>query len=204
MDTSKRQALELRRKEFLLRMEATEYIEQRISPSLDIFAYLQQQQVDHRIAGFVHIPSEYKPYFKQAIAQPPYSDYNFEISHLETASLQALVEHLANRFPSVNPLRYVPDLTKYADYYSPPPGEVVRDGLQKARRALDLVEQEVYVFYLHPGLVLKFSLDILCMHDHEELFSTWIGEVMIFSDEGDWLITFTLEEEWIGGRLNRQ
>ena len=199
MDNDKRALLEQRRQQLQIKMQAEAYIERHIKPARELFDDLHQHDLAYQIAGLVSTPAEYLPYVEQAMTQPPYCDYGFHPNHLQSAELEQLLDSVFDRFPSVNALRYVPDLPGYTDYGGIPFDNDRRDGLQKVMQALGLQDQNVYVHYLQYTLVLKVSLAALSNHEHESLFNTWHGEVLIFSDNPDWLITFTLEEEWLGG-----
>lgn len=200
MDNNKRSALEQRRQQLQLKIQAETYIERYIKPARELFDDLRQHEVTFEIAGIVYTPKEYRSHVEQTIVQSMYSDYGFQPNHLQSSAIEQLLNTLFDQYPSVNSLRYVPNLPKYADYGSVPPQGGPRDGLQKVVQAMDLRDQNVYVYYLQYALVLKVSLRDLSVHDHEDLFNTWHGEVVIFSDHPDWLITFTLEEEWLGGQ----
>lgn len=200
MDNNKRTALEQRRQQLQLKIQAEAYIERHIKPARELFDDLHQHEVTFEIAGLVYTPEEYRSDIEQTIVQPVYNDYGFQPNHLQRSAIEQLLDTLFDQYPSVNSLRYVPNLVKYADYGNMPPKGSLRDGLQKTVQALDLQNQNVYVYYLQYALVLKVSLHDLCIHDHEDLFNTWHGEVVIFPDHSEWLIVFTLEEEWLGGQ----
>lgn len=200
MDDNKRSALEQRRQQLQLKIQAETYIERHIKSARELFDDLRQHEVTFEIAGLVYTPMEYRPYIEQTIVQPMYNKYRFQSNHLQSTALEQLLDTLFDQYPSINPLRYVPNLPKYADYSSMPSKGGLRDGLQKVVHAMGLQNQNVYVYYLQYALVLKASLRDLCTHDHEDMFNTWHGEVVIFTDHPDWLITFTLEEEWLGGQ----
>lgn len=199
MDDNKRSALEQRRQQLQVKMKAEAYIARYITPVQEIFDYIRQQEVAYQIAGLAHLPAEYHPYVEQAISEAPYKAYGFQSDHLRKPELQRKLNTIFDRFPSINSFRYVPDLPEYANYNGVPSEDGVRDGLQRVIQALALQDQQVYIYYLNYGLVLQLSLTALSDHEHEDLFNTWHGDVLIFSDELNWLIVFTLEEEWLGG-----
>lgn len=201
MDNDKRSALEQRRQHLQIKIQAEAYIKLHIKSARELFDDLHQQQISYRIVGLVNTPLEYHNELIHTISQPTYRAYGLQEKHLKNAKIEKQLDQLFEKYPSVNPVRYVPNLVKYADYCGSLPLESeFRDGLSKTVQALGLIEQHVYVYYLQYTLVLQVSLAALCANDHEDIFNTWHGEVMIFADQNDWLITFTLEEEWLGGR----
>ncbi|RZF59647.1 hypothetical protein EWE74_10830 [Sphingobacterium corticibacterium] len=199
MDNNKRLLLEQRRQQLQVEIKAETYIERYITPVQEIFDYLRQQEVTYQIAGIVYVPAEYLLYVEQAITKTPYDTYGFQSTHLQKPYLEQLIDTMFNRFPSTNPLRYVPDLPEYANYNGVRPENGFRDGLQQVMQALGLQDQQAYIYYLNYGVVLQLPLAALSNHEHEELFNGWHGEVLIFPIELEWLIVFTLEEEWLGG-----
>jgi len=199
MDNDIRAKLEHRRQRLQVKIKAETHIERYIQPVQEIFDYLRRQNVAHQIAGFVYIPAEYHLYIEQTLTQAPYNAYGFQPDHLQNPSIEKLIDRVFDRFPSINQFRYVPDLPEYANYNGSQPKNGLRDGLKHVTQALDLQDQPVYVYYLNYGIVLQLSLATLSSHEHEDLFNTWHGEVMIFADHTDWLIAFTLEEEWLAG-----
>ncbi len=200
MDENKRSQLEQRRAQLQTKMEAEAFVEQHIKPMLDVLDYLKLHGVPYRITGLVHIATMHYPYVADALSQAPYVDYGFgpldpPVEHLEKA-----LEEVFERFPSTNGLRYVPNLPKYADYGIQQTDGSVRHGLQIAIQALNLPDQPVYLYYLRYAIVLEVSLFALQNHDHDDLFNTWHGDAIIFVPEGYWLIAYTLEDEWLGGK----
>ncbi|MBD1433929.1 hypothetical protein H8B06_13910 [Sphingobacterium sp. DN00404] len=200
MEHDKRTQLAQKREQLQIKLKAETYIERYITPVQEIFDYLCQQGAAYQIAGLLNIPTEYHPYIKQALARTPYDVYGFQPDHLQKPRLKQLIDTVFDRFPSTNELRYVPDLPEYANYNGIPSEDGTRDAIQQVIQALGLQDQSVYVYYLNYGLVLQLSLAALSDHEHEDLFNTWHGDVMVFPESLDWLIAFSLEEEWFGGR----
>lgn len=200
MEHDKRTALEQRRLQLQTKLQAEAYIAQDLAPSLEILDYFNQHSVAYHIAGLVSIPDEYHSYIEQTIKQPPYRDYGFSAAALHDPELEATLQTIDEHFPSVNSFRYVPDLPRYADYRALPSESTQRDGLLKAVQALELPDKPVYLHHLRYPLVLEVPLHNLCQHDHEDLFNFWHGDAFIFSKDADWLIAFTMEEEWLGGK----
>ncbi len=199
MDNDKRTQLAEKREQLQIKLKAETYIERYIAPVQEIFDYLHQQEVVYQIAGLLSIPTGYHPYVEQIIMKHPYDAYGFRPDHLQKPRLKQLIETVFDQFPSTNELRYVPDLPEYAHYNGILSEDGARDGIQHVIQALGLQDQSVYVHYLNYGLALHLSLAALSDHEHEDLFNTWHGDVMIFPINLEWLIVFTLEEEWLGG-----
>lgn len=200
MEHDKRTALEQRRQQLQTKLQAETYIVQDLAPALEVLDYLRQHDIAYRIAGLVSIPEKYHSYIEQAFTQPQYSDYDFPISALDSPELKASLQTINDRFPSTNSFRYVPELPRYADYRALPHESTQRNGLQKAVQALELPDQPVFLHYLRYPLVIEVSLHNLAHHDNDDLFNFWHGDAFIFTSDIEWLIAFTLEDEWYGGR----
>lgn len=200
MNNDKRIQLEQKRQQLQVKIKAEAYIDQYIKPMQEIFDCIRQQGVTYQIAGLAYVPAEYHVYVEQIITQTPYDAYGFQPDHLQKFHLAHLINTIFDRFPSINPLRYVPDLPEYANYHGVS-SDGARNGLHRVIQELGLMDQQVYVYYLNYGIVLQLSLTELSNHEHEDLFNPWHGDVMIFADHADWLISFTLEEEWLGGNF---
>lgn len=201
MDNDKRSALEQRRKHLQIKIQAEAYIIRHIKSARELFDDLHQKQVSYKIIGLINTPVDYLEEVIRTICQPTYRTYGFHEKHINNKALEKQLDVLYEKHPSIHPFRYMPELIKYADYYRDLlPEGTFRDGLRKTVEAVGLIEQKVYLYYLQYTLVLEVSLASICANDHEDIFNTWHGEVMIFDHQADWLITFTLEEEWLGGR----
>ena len=129
----------------------------------------------------------------------PYVDCGFHADHLEELGLEEQMDKLYDRYPSINHLRYVPSLPKFADYGAAS-SEKIRDGLQKAAASLGLSNQRVFLSHLRYAPVIEVSLFDILEHDHKGLFNLWHGDAVIFPSDLSWLMAFTLEEEWYAGK----
>ena len=200
MNTNKRQLLAQRREQLQNKLEAEQHINSYLEPALEVLDYYKQQAIDYRIVALLSVPQAYQPHVAQCIQEQPYQQYGFAVDKLQATGSEKLLGQLWEKFPSTNEFRYVPDLPRFADYRGAAPAETQRDGLQRAVQKLALSEQSVYLYYLHYGLLLEVQLGQIGRHDTEELFNTWHGDVLLFSETTDWLIAFTMEDEWYGGK----
>ena len=200
MDTDKRKFLLQRREQLQNKLEAEEHINSYLEPALEVLDYCRQQAIGYRIVALLSVPQAYRPHVAQCIQEQPYKEYGFAADNLHAVDGNKLLEQLWEKFPSTNEFRYVPDLPCFADYRGVAPAETQRDGLQRAVQELALPEQNVYLCYLRYGLLLEVQLEQISRYDTEELFNTWHGDTLLFAEPADWLIAFTMEDEWYGGK----
>jgi len=195
MQPDKRKELEERRRQLQIRRAAEAFLASALQPYVDILDYLSKHDVDFEIIQLMYVKSDWKSHIQTMLQRVPYVDCGFHAGHLEELGLEEQMDQLYDRYPSINSLRYVPCLPKFADYGTAPP-EKIRDGLQKAAASLGLSSQKVFLYYLRYTPVIEVSLFDILVHDHEDLFNFWHGDVMIFPSDLTWLMAFTLEEEW--------
>lgn len=190
MDSDKRAALEQRRRQLQIRQEAQAFMQSDVEPALEILSLLQRRGVIYKIVQMLHVKEDWKETVADALSQPPYTTYGFEAGHLKDQGIRALLESLFELYPSTNSLRYVPSLEKH-----------VPQGLQQLVNELGLVHQKVYVYYLSYAFVLELQLHDLVKYANADTFNFWHGDALIFSNDLSWLIAYSLEEEWYGGRV---
>lgn len=200
MDTEKRIALEERRRQLQLKQQVAAFAASDLQPYLEIVDYLSKHDVPYRMVHVAHVQADWLPSMREIMRQAPYLDYGFPMDRLCTDDRIDLFGELFQRYPSTNSFRYVPDLPRFADYGTGSSEGLTRDGLRKAITALALQDQQVYLYYLRYAPVIELSLFDLMAHDHPDLFNLGHGDALIFPANLDWVIAFTLEEEWYGGR----
>lgn len=62
--------------------------------------------------------------------------------------------------------------------------------------------QEVYLYYMRYAILLQVNLHHLSRVASEELFNFYHGDAIIFAENLDWLIAYSLEDEWRAGWKN--
>ena len=199
MQQSKRQELEERRRQHQLRQGAETFAASSLQSYVEILDYLDRQGVALKIIQLMYVRSEWKIPIQTILQGAPYAAYGFRPDHLEGSGMEEKMDELYLRYPSTNPLRYVPSLPKLADYNVLSPGEI-RNGLKKAAALLGLSNQKVFLYYLRYAPLIEVSLFDILEHDHKDLFNFWHGDAVIFPADLSWLMAFTLEEEWYAGK----
>jgi hypothetical protein len=200
MQPEKRRELEERRRQLQQRREAESYMETYVHPYLEVLGYLNQQAVPYKLGQLMYLNEDWYGHVTKMIQATPYNKYSFPVlSPSEMKELQGALDQLFDCYPSTNPLRYVPSLRKFADYSVGSPRDD-RKGLEETASALKLSDQRVYLYYLRYSPILELSLMDILKHDNEDLFNWHHGDAVIFPTDRSWLMAFTLEEEWYGGR----
>jgi len=200
MHPNRRQELEERRRQLKLQQEATSFVTTYLHPYLEIMEYLNRHGVAFQLVELLYLTEEQQGPVANILQTDPYVDYSFPLSRPEQPSgLQDKLDQLFEQYPSVNAMRYVPFLPKFADCMAVYPGNE-RNGLQAAARSLNLSDQQVYLYYLRYSPIIELSLGDILKHDHQDLFNLQHGDAVIFPADLSWVIAFTLEEEWYAGK----
>ncbi|WP_159076395.1 hypothetical protein [Flagellimonas amoyensis] len=181
-----RKKLEDLKKNQQLKLRAKAFFKDSIEPFKEITSVLDRWEVQYILSG-LYIPDRaIVPYLLDLTkVSSLMCDAHFQGTQ-ETERLGKLFE----QYPSVHPLRYVPPIPMIQ-------GEA---SLQKAGDSLSLDEQDVYLYYLRYACVLKLSWKELISIPEDELFNFWHADTVLFPEQLDWLISYSLEEEWYAGR----
>ncbi|WP_418502270.1 hypothetical protein [Flagellimonas sp.] len=182
-----RKKLEDLKKSQQLKLRAKAFFKDSIEPFKEITSVLDRWEVQYILFG---------PNIPDRAIVPYLLDLTKASTLLDDAHIQGTQEterlgKLFEQYPSVHPLRYVPPVPKIQ-------GEA---SLLKARDSLPLDDQEVYLYYLRYAFVLKLSWKELMSVPEDELFNFWHADTVLFPEQLDWLISYSLEEEWYAGRL---
>jgi len=199
MQPNKRQELEERRRQLQIKHAADEFVTSSLEPYIEILEHLKKREVAFEVIRLMYLQHDWKPHLENLLNQAPYKSYGFHSAHVTCTELGVTMDQLYERYPSINPLRYVPALTK-VERYRMAPTDQVQNGLAIAVTALALPDQKVFLYYLKYTPLIEIDLAELSRHADDELFNLWHGDAVIFPADLSWLIAFTLEEEWYAGR----
>lgn len=189
MDKTKRKELEKQRIQLQLFHKVQEFVSGDIDPALELLNKLYESRVLYKIVTLVNILPEWEPHLRETLSGPQYSAYRLE--NVPTSSENKLVKEVLNKYPTTNPIRYVPDLPQIKASISP---------VKEITESLKLQDQEVYLYYFQYALIVQVSLFELSGIATESLFNWWHGDTIIFPTNTNWLIAYSLEEEWYAGR----
>jgi hypothetical protein len=188
MTPEKRKELEVRRALLLQKQQATEFVESRVRPFIEILQTLKKNEVHFNIAGFFDVRPEWTIFFDEILSKDPFAA--FGLNNVDRVNDSTLIHALLDSYPSANAFRYVPDLPLlYPDA-----------SLRFIIETYNPGNEIVYFFYFSYPFVLELPLSHLKQVDEAELFNCWHGDVVIFPKNKEWLLAYSLEEEWRYGK----
>ncbi|HET8809753.1 MAG TPA: hypothetical protein VFM65_05750 [Flavobacteriaceae bacterium] len=172
------------------KLKAEAFVENSIQPFTEILVLLEQRKIAYALCDLI-IPDKtlLLPHLSEALKEPVFQPL---LAHAGNTDAAKNLHNLFERYPSTNALRYVPPVQKLK----------VPSILKDAIDFLELQNQPVSIYYLRYAPLLKVQLYDLVFDDEDKLFNFWHGDVVIFPENLNWLIAFSLEEEWYAGRLN--
>lgn len=188
MTPQKRKELEIRRSKLQEKIEVASFVEKYIHPFVEILQVLKDRQMDFRIATFTNIPSEWNNLLDNTLSENPYALY--ELNKISRASGNPVIHQLLDHYPGQNAFRYVPDLPLL------PPGI----GVESFYEIIPSQNDWVYLYYFAYPLLLELYLPDIKKADIEDLFNLWHGDAIIFPKNYEWLLAYSLEEEWRYGK----
>lgn len=187
MESSKRKALESRRESLQIKLQVREWVSQQFRPFCEILEELDDNAIDYNIHQLVNIPPIWERLLKDELTA--LSSDVCRKSSFSFCENNPLISRLLEVFPSSNPFRYVPDLSRFE------PGTLI-----EIREDLQIADQTVFLFYFNYGAVLTLRLFDLLNAENDTLFNVEHGDAVIFPVDYSWLIAFSIEEEWYAGR----
>lgn len=183
----KNQLLE-KRAQLQLRIRFNEFVEQRIAPFLDILDELQNAEIKYRVLSLRCIPEELHELLWGYFKTEPLSKYQLTKDMIKSEDSE--VATVLEKYPSTNPFRYVLDAAVVG--YGNQPDEV----LQELVETHQITNEKVYICWLNYAFLIELDLEDLAAIANDELFTPWHHDVLLFPKNYDWLIVYSLEDEW--------
>lgn len=188
MTPQKRKELEDRRTFLQQRLQATAFAEGSIVPFVEILQILKESHVQFGIVEFVNVRREWKIFLDEILSGSPFAA--FGLNKVPRSNDNALINALLDRYPSTNPFRYVPGL----------PLMPYDTSLSSIIETYDAGREIVYFNYFAYPFVLELPLSHLKQVNETELFNSRHEDAVIFPKNKEWLIAYSLEEEWRHGK----
>lgn len=164
-----------------------------LAPWLPSYQYILEHNLSCQIEYLNCVSSSVYDFWKDALHQEPLAAFNFSPDHIRKDMYLYIHEKLAEKFPGIYPLRYMPDLPYKINYHESNP-EVI---LPKAMRSLGISNQPVYFFYNRFSPVLRMmSNDVV---ELSALLMEIPEDTCILATDFSWLIFRSLENEWRWG-----
>jgi len=168
------------------KLQAKAFFTEKVAPCAELFEAFRSAEVPFQVVACIGFQEEWQSHLETE--QPA-----FEIDWKRNEPLEQLLNQLFEEYPSENSLRYVPPFEKITV------GEQ-ENPLKKATELLQLPNQEVLVYWLRYAVVVQLHLFDLQKLPEDTVFTFWHGDVVIFPQDLNWLIVYSLEEEWYAGK----
>lgn len=172
-----------------LSQEVQDFVANDLVPAIELLNRINENATICKIVELVNIPPDRIPSVAETLSTEKYRNFGFD--NIPTSSGNSLVSRLLDKFPNTHPLRYAPDLPQFETSAYP---------VTQLSEVLNLEDQSVNLFYFRYAVLFKLSLSDFSLIDSSLLFNWWDGDAIIFPDTLDWLISYSLEEQWYAGR----
>lgn len=197
MTPEQQSTLNEKRKLLQQQLQFKEFFSQYIAPFSEVLESLNLLKINYQVVLARCIPKEYQHLLIEQFNVGEFKKYN--LSEIEITSEDEILERLFKIFPNKHALRYLPDFESIKIDFDCP-----KTILNNIIHSEHLTEQQVYLCYLGFGFVLQIDFQDLSDKVSDDIFNTWHGDTVIFPKNQEWLIAYSLENEWRFGRKSNQ
>lgn len=188
MTPDQRKKLEEKKANLQLQIQLNEFIQDRINPFIEILEILIALQIKHQVVKLRCIPQKFHQPLKVFIENNPIAKHL--PADITITSEDSEIEEILVQYPSANPFRYVSDSPTIG--YGNLPNEILSELLE----AQHLGEEKVFICWLTYAFLVEINLQELSERANTDLFNFWYSDALIFPKDNNWLISFSLEDEW--------
>ncbi|MHC8947522.1 hypothetical protein [Sphingobacterium hungaricum] len=196
MDHHQKSKLELLRNNLQRKLRIENEVKTSISSWIEGYDYILDHDIEHRLLSLAIVHEEEEKAIWLEILHRDYPSYYFKAENLLPGNWSKFYRNVDNSYPNTHILRYVPDIPKVCDAPSDP-----ELGIREAIAALQLTNQKVLLYYLNFSPILELNLDDLQNHA-EYFFYMGNDNAVIVPETLEWMIFYSLEEEWFAGFRN--
>lgn len=197
MTPEQQSTLNEKRKLLQQQLQFKEFFSQYIAPFSEVLESLNLLKINYQVVLARCIPKEYQHLLIEQFNLGEFKKYN--LSEIEITSEDEILERLFKIFPNKHALRYLLDFESIKIDFDYP-----KTILNNIIHSEHLTEQQVYLCYLGFGFVLQIDFQDLSDKVSDDIFNTWHGDTVIFPKNQEWLIAYSLENEWRFGRKSNQ
>lgn len=186
MDQHNRSALAQKKAELQRRLQASAFYRQHVADWLELPNLLQQHSVPFEVTGF-YWPQEFVSELPQQLADPETGRYLADrplIADIESR----LFSGLEQRYPSTNPLRYVPDMP-----YRIPCEPDAHAALQQI---IGKHPPGTMVHFFYSRYAPELRVDLADILSNAALFFSLPEDCCLMTSAYQWILCRTLEDEW--------
>lgn len=197
MTPEQQSTLNEKRKLLQQQLQFKEFFSQYIAPFSEVLESLNLLKINYQVVLARCIPKEYQHLLIEQFNLGEFKKYN--LSEIEITSEDEILERLFKIFPNKHALRYLLDFESIKIDFDYP-----KTILNNIIHSEHLTEQQVYLCYLGFGFVLQIDFQDLSDKVSDDIFNTWHGDTVIFPKNQEWMIAYSLENEWRFGRKSNQ
>lgn len=189
MDSNQRNELLQKRAQLQLNLRFNDFVKACVEPFIEVLEELQRLKLSHGIVSLRFVPQELKPLLMEKLQSGTFAKY--DLSGVEIAMEDTLMEQLMDVFPNRHSSRYFPDLPVVSLLEHP--ASVLQELIGKHH----IAEQVVYVCWLEYVFLLEVNLPDLAQKINQEILDSWHGDVIIFPKDFSWLaVYYAFDDEW--------
>lgn len=189
MDSKQRNKLLQKRTQLQLNLRFNDFVKACVEPFIEVLEELQRLKISHDIVSLRFVPKELQPLLMEKFNGGAFVKY--DLSGVEIAMEDTLMELLMDVFPSRHSSRYFPDLPVVSLLEHP------TSVLQELIGKHHIAEQQVYICWLEYVFLLEVNLSDLAQKVNQEILDSRHGDVIIFPKDFSWLaVYYAFEDEW--------
>ena len=194
MDAGKQEILEQKKKQLQLKLGVRNFIKMFLTEWLPVYQTLTEKNIPFNMQYLACVTAEEIPFWETELNEGDLKPFGFDTSQLLISETCPVRRQIDQVYPSVNPLRYVPDFDDSAIY-----GESWLNHLLRAQADTGIAnDTPVYFLYMRFAPVLQLTFgDVMALHDDP----IWQTECMVIcATDMSSIICRTLEDSWHWGK----
>ncbi|MEG0915866.1 MAG: hypothetical protein RSF68_02510 [Myroides sp.] len=188
MDAERLNKLLQKREHLQVRIRFNDFVKLFEEDFKEILKELQFLNIHYSIASWRCVPQEFHSLLAEYIQKDSFLKSKFAETKL--LSNDDTVETLLNAFPSVNYLRYVPDLKIMGR------GTEISALIQPLLDSYEMERLSVYFCWLKYPVILEMDILEFAELVNGEILGFWHGDLVVFPTDFTWLLTYSVEDEW--------
>ena len=181
-----------KREQLQTRIKFDDFVKLYVDGLIEILREVQLLEIHYKIVSWRCVPKEFYSLLAEYIIKDAFLRNNVE--ETELFSDDSTIEKLLKLFPSVNPLRYVPDLPIVAR------GTEISALLPTLFKSYEINNSTVYFCWLKYPAIVEMDISEFTELANDEILGFWHGDLIVFPKNFTWILTYSIEDEWRFGK----
>ncbi|WP_374329243.1 hypothetical protein [Soonwooa sp.] len=173
-----------------LQLKIQNFIDDYIMEFIHVLDCFKERQLPYRVMSIDKIPSQWRWPLREFFMSSRLKDYQFYYAILMDNN--RLMDICFSKYPSLNPIKYIPDFHDYI----PKEKRCNRTILERLISQKELENQKIFLYFIKYSILLEANLFDILKLDSEEVFNVIDGDVLIFPEKQEWLLSYSSNEEW--------